>query len=954
MRKTIFLCFVLVISAFALTAQTNGTIRGTITDKETGEILMFTNVYIEGTDPIIGAQSDLDGNYEINVAPGTYDLTVSYTGYTNSTVTGVEVKAGEITIIDFSMQSGTLTLTEVVVQATVINRTENALLALQRKSINIQDGISSQEISRFGSSNAAESMKRVTGASVVGGKYVVVRGLGDRYSSAQLNGLLMPSTDPYRNSSPLDLIPANLIENVIASKTFSPNKPGSFTGGNIDIKTKSFPERFTMAFSVSTAYNDQSSFNDRFLTYDGGNNDWLGFDDGARTIPAILTDPKVRSELTPSLGTRARRNEELATLLDQSVRSLNPQMNPYADAPTMNYGINYSIGNQFSLFGNPLGVMLGVSYNRRFEHYDSGTFANWVLGDPNAPELGINRDLMETRSTENPQVGGLLGLAYKFAGSQKISFNFLYNHDAEKDSRFLQGPFPAILSSGEFQSRSISFMEREIQSYQVAGEHVIGKKGVRIDWSGGLVNTSQQEPDLRFFANSFFVRNEADTSYFILPSEYPLPFRFWRDLQDQQYIGKVDFTIPFAQEASKANKIEFGVFYQTKDRDFREDRFQYQSSSTATPYRGDSDSFFGPGNIGLLGVNPNNNRPSFGLFLSDVTRPENTYTGTETIGAAYGMITYDWNKLRIVAGVRAEDTDITVVSSDETKPTGNIQELNVLPSLNLIYNLTEDMNLRASYSNTLARPNMRELAPFSAFEFIGGFLYTGNPELKQTLVANYDLRWEWYPSPGEILAVSGYYKTFDNPIVQVFVPEAANKDEIQFSNVDFATVYGVEFEWRKNLDFLGDFFQNFKFISNFSLIHSEVEIPEGELDNIEEFNPEKGNTRPLQGQSPFLLNASLNYVNPEIGLDAILSINAFGTRLDAANFGGQPDVYEQTRSQLDFSVSKSIGERIGLKFSAGNLLNPDYLKKMEYKGNDFPIQLFRRGRTFSTSLSYRF
>lgn len=953
MSKLIYHLFAFILISFNLSAQT-GTIRGTITDNTTGELLFFTNVIIKGSDPVIGVQTDLDGKYELEVSEGVYELEVSYIGYNTSTITGVEVKSGQVTVLDFLLESSSLVLAEVVIEAARIDRTENAILVLQRKSSTIQDGISAQEISRYGSSNAAESMKRVTGASVIDGKYVVVRGLGDRYSAAQLNGLPLPSTDPYRNSTQLDLIPANLMENVIASKSFSPNQPGNFTGGNVDIRTKSFPERFTMSFSLTGSYNDQSSFNDRFLTYEGGKMDWLGFDDGSRKIPAILTDQKVRDELTPSLATRARRNPELATLLDESVKSLNPRMAPFAEQVGLNHGVAFSIGNQWKLFNNPIGVLLGVNYNRRYEHYNDGIFANWLLSDPNASGLGINRELLETRSVDNPQFGGLLGLAYKFANSQKISFNFLYNHDAEKDTRFLDGPFPAILSSGLFQSRGLSFLEREIQSYQLSGEHLIGKKGFKIDWSGGFITTSQLEPDLRFFANSYSVQNEVDTSYFILPSEYPLPFRFYRDLKDEQLVGKIDFTLPFAQDKSKANKIQFGALYQTKDRTFFEDRFQYQRPSTASAYSGNTDSFFGPSNTGILDFNQSNNTYTFGLFVADVTRPENSYTGTETISAAYGMVTYDLNKLRIVAGARLEDTDISVISAAEGTPEGKIDQLDILPSLNLIYHLKDNMNLRASYSNTLARPNMRELAPFSAFEFIGGFLYTGNPNLTRTLAQNYDFRWEYYPAPGELLAVSLYYKNFIDPIVQVFVPEAANKDEIQFENVTNALVIGAEFEFRKDLGFISPALQKLKFTTNFSIIYSEVEIPEGELDNIETFNPEKGDTRPLQGQSPILLNSGLNYVDSEKGLDIIVSYNVFGDRLDAASFGGQPDVYERSRGQLDFSLQKSLGERIGLKVFANNILDPDYLKSMEFKDQEFVIQRYQRGRVIGASISYGF
>ena len=272
-KQIIFLlAFLLTNSVFAQ----QGIIRGTINDQKTGEALMFTNLVVLNTNPIIGAQTDLDGNYELTIDAGTYALEVSYVGYTTKTITDVVVKAGEVTVVDFPMSDESLELVEVVVKATRIDRSENALLMLQKKSYAIQDGISSQEMSRIGSSNAAESAKRVSGASVIGGKYVNIRGLSDRYINTQMNGIQLPSTNPYKNSTPLDLIPANLLDNLVITKTFTPDQPGTVTGGNVNLKTKSFPERFTLSFSASTTYNTASSLNDQFLTYQGGKNRLVG------------------------------------------------------------------------------------------------------------------------------------------------------------------------------------------------------------------------------------------------------------------------------------------------------------------------------------------------------------------------------------------------------------------------------------------------------------------------------------------------------------------------------------------------------------------------------------------------------------------------------------------------------------------------------------------------------
>lgn len=953
MQKQIFSILLLVFFSGILFAQ--GTVRGTVSDETSGEPLMFCNVVLKGSDPIIGVQTDLDGAYEMSLSAGTHTLEVTYVGYSSKTITDVKVEEGEVTIIDFLMSSASKQLEEVIVSAERIDRTENALLALQRKASTIQDGISSEEISRYGASNAAESMKKVTGASVVDGKYIFVRGLGDRYSSAQLNGMTLPSTDPYRNSTSLDIIPAKLLDNLIASKTFTPDQPGNFTGGNVNMKTKSFPERFTLSASISTSINDQVSFNNNFLSYEGGKTDWLGFDDGSRQLPEIVSDPAVRSELVSSLAIRARRDNDLAELMDRSAKSFNNQMAPTNATGGMNHAVNFAIGNQFSLFNNPLGVLAGVNYRRTFSHYENGVFRNYDTPQQGAVALNNEVDLTDTRSIDNPQIGGLLNLSYKFAGSQKISFNMLYNHDGEKSARYLTGPYPAILSGGIFESRSIGFKERSLMSYQLSGEHMLTKGGVKMEWGGSLVNATQDEPDLRFFANSILNQNSPseDPKYVLSPSEYDLPYHFFRELEDQQYLGKVDFTIPFLNAENKGNNIKFGFQYQEKNRDFTEDRFQYSVQARQTQnFEGDPEAFFAPENTGIVGYDSTRNSNELGLFLTDETVATNTYSGYEKVTAGYGMVEYDFGRIKAIAGVRMEITDMQVATIDTTKEIGMIEATDFLPSVNLIYRITDNMNLRGSYTHTLARPNMREMAPFSSFEFIGDFIYTGNPGLKRTLVQNYDLRWELFPNPGEMLAVSGYYKRFQDPISTAFLVLNANNNEIQFQNLEEAYVYGAEFEIRKTLGFISNALRDFKFTSNFSYIFSEAPIPAEEIEIIEEQNPSKGTTRPFFGQSPFIFNVAMNYMNNDIGLDATVSYNLFGSRLDALGFGARPDIYERPRPSLDVIVKKSIGDRVSLKVTLANLLDPMYKRSLEHEGVDYTITEYRRGRSYGVTLSY--
>jgi TonB-dependent receptor len=955
--KNILLIGILVCFAFLAKAQETGIIRGTLTEQELGEPVMFGNVFLKD-DPSTGAETDLEGKFELTLPIGTYTIQASYIGLATSTITDVEVKAGEITVLDILMAAQSQVIgdgEEIVVTASAINNTENAVLTLQRKATTIQDGISAKEISRFSAGNAADAMKRVTGASVVDGKYVFVRGLGDRYSSAQLNGQQLPSTDPYRNSMQLDLIPSNLLDNVIASKTFSPDQPGNFTGGNVNLVTKSFPEQFTLSASASISYNTQSSLRDDFLTHEGGATDWLGYDDGTRAVPEILTTDRYLNEISAASATRARGDEDLANFLDQTARSLSQQHAPTFMRSGLNQNYSISFGNQYKLGeGVRLGLIFGGNFRRTFDYYNNGVFSYWENTDSASPSLNIDRDLRDSRSTETPQLGGFASASLKFGNQvqSKISLITIYNHTTDKDSRVLEGPFPAIISgNGNFQTRTLRFRAREFQDYQLGGEHVFGESGVKFEWGGSFVQTTQDDPDFRQFSNTVRVRNEMDTLFFITPAEFDLPFHFYRTLRDEQYTSKADLTIPFAQGKSGFNQFKFGFFYSDKDRTFRDNVNQIQLGN-AESYMGDPDAFFGDDNIGVIGFNPEARFPyTIGLYPINFKKAtdENSYDGFERITAYYGMVNYDFDLFKVIAGLRVEQTNIFLENLAEQ--TASIEETDFLPSLNIIYPLTEDMNIRASFNQTLARPNMRELAPFESFDFGGDFRIQGNPELDRTLIQNYDLRWELYPRPGELFAVSAYYKNFDNPIITAFVPQAANP-LIQYGNVDNARVYGLELEFRKKLDFISPALEKFKLSSNFSLIESVVDIPDIEQPIIDEFIPEKGDTRPFPGQSPFLLNAALNYNDFEKGWDAIIAFNVFGARLYNISEARNPDIYEQPRPQLDISVSKTLTKHWSIKVTAQNLLNPNTNTIMTFKGQEYDITRFRRGTSFGLKLAY--
>lgn len=944
-----------------------GTVSGNMVDAETGEELIGATVQVKGTGT--GTVTDISGNYQLQLEPGTYNLQFSYVSYSPKTVEGVEVKVGEVARIDISLQSDDVQLQEVIVQAEQINNNEVALLKLQQKSFAVQDGISIGEIRRIGASNSAEAMKNVTGASVEDGKYVVMRGLGDRYSNTQLNGITMPSTDPYRNSASLDMIPSTMIENVVTTKTFTPDQPGNFTGGNVDVSTRSIPEQFYLSVNLSAGYNTLSSFEDRFLTDPVSSKlDWLGYGNDARSIPAFLDNAQNRQVLSNNSiinlsrsSSESAPNVEARNALEQGVEALQGRsFLPASSTSLMNHRTQISLGNRAEVLGRSLGYNLAFNYSKNYKFYPDRVLNIWEYpGDPSAGELQTNLNTSGIQSTENPNIGGMAAIAYQLNKRNELSFTYTYNNDVEITAGRLNGNWPgAISAQHSFTTRNISYLQRVVNNLQLQGKHSFGADNARLDWVLGYTNSVQDEPDTRVFANQL-----TDRGYSIDDAEYDRPFHFFRNLDDTQFSGKVDLEIPLG--ADNDHKLKAGVLARRKMRDFRELRFQHETQRLRPneyleigETDGDFEAFFAPDNYGIIGQNTNGTYQIAPYFI-DQTRPSNIYSGYEQVLSSYIMgVVQATDKLKLIGGVRAEKTDFEVETENPNDPIGVIDELDFLPSLNAVYALSDNSNFRVAGSRTLARPNMREIAPFSSFDFIGGFIYLGNPELNRSTVWNADLRYEVFPRAGELFAVSAFYKNFNDPIQQQLSP-VASTGQITFVNVDEGLLYGIELEFRKSLDFIDlGFFQNVKFSTNFTYTQSQVDLTEEELEVRRRVNPDIEDFRPFQAQSPYIWNVNLSYINPDNGWEATVYMNVWGRRLYANGFGGVPDVYELNGTDnmptpdLRVNIRKRFFDNFSVGLRAENILNYNTERNVEFGGNYFVQERFSPGRTFTLSLGY--
>ena len=945
-----------VLGAAPVLAQDTGSISGVVVDAASGESLPGANVSIKGT--TTGTATDLNGRYTIKgVEVGTYDLVFSFIGFQQKTITGVEVTAGETAKLDVTLAEQTAELDEVIVEAEVSRASDAGLLKDRAKAAALSDAISAEVMSRAGAGNAADAMEQVTGASVVDGKYVYVRGLGGRYANTQLNGIDLPSADPEQKSVQFDLFPTDLLKNVVTLKTFTPDRPGDFSGGLVDIATKSFPSDFSLKLSTSTTINTQTHFNDEFLTYQGGNLDWLGFDDGTRSVPGALQGLEANdfpSRTTSLTGDAAADYSDLS-------KSFNGVMSPVRRTAPINQSYSLSLGNQSDVAGRPLGYILGLTFDRSSSFYDSGETGRYQLGG-SFDQLSEIVLLDDQESTEETTLGGIANFSYKIAPNHEVGVNTLYTHSGAATTRLQVGRWTEVGENDVFRNRSLFFNERDVLSLQARGESLIsGLNDLSVEWDGSYSTTSQVEPDRRFFASIARPRAQGDTLYSAFDQGLRPPQRLFRDLTESKYTGSVDVTLPFTAFDRKG-EIKVGGAYSTSDRDFSERAFSYNEPNfgSGVVFTGDELSFFDENNVGIVNGDPND--PVFGLTIDDQTSEFSSYDGERTIQAGYAMVELSLlDRFRFIGGARVEATDLTVQATPDS--TGGFTTTDILPSVNLVYELRDDMNLRAAASRTLARPTFREVAPYPGFNFIQGEVIIGNPDLGRTLISNLDLRWEWFRRSGEVFAASLYFKDMDDPIEKTFIGSSSNTgNQLTWRNVGQATVYGAEFEARTRLDFLSSRLQNVSVGGNLSVTRSQIDVPclEFESDGVtcargelvfRQVNDES-TTRDLQGQSPYLLNLNATYSNPESGTTVGTFFNVNGERLSVVSTGSTPDVFEQPRPELNVTFSQDILKNWTVSAKAKNVLNSESQEIYTFRGEELTYQRYKSGRSFSLGLSY--
>jgi outer membrane receptor protein involved in Fe transport len=966
--------------------EETGVITGTVMEAGLDRPLAEVTVTIRGL--TLGTTTDAAGRYTLRlVPPGDHILVFSRRGYQRGTVADVRVAAGQTTTADAQLKPEYYEMDLFEVIAEPYEESAVQILQDRQEAAALVDALGADFIARVGAWDAAEAVSKVTGTTIVAGKFAVVRGLADRYTIAMLNGGEIPSADPYRKAAQLDQFPAGMIERIEVSKTFTPDQPGGFTGGAINIVSRSFPEAFAFTTQVGVGYNTAATLQDGFLTTKGGSTDWLGMDDGYRALPAALDDvdytqlfpgvPGVRADSldsVPEVFRVADVGAANALLFAQRYVALsrafdNTRLGPEESRAPVNHNFNLSFGDTQPVLGRRLGYYAGLNYERRYFLYE-GTQARWLFpiippGEP--PGLAQPRvDVTDVRGVEEIIWGATVNLAYELNENHELGFVFLYTRNTENLGRLRVGP----ASTDNFGRDQISYLneahwtERALQGFQLKGRHDLPDlAGIRLDWLASLSDTTQDEPDYRLFnfsANPGGSLDLAGSSG--APEPAGGPTRYFRELAENNLTLKGDLTAPFSFWGGLESRLKAGAFHSQSERTFRERTFTYLAGGAGgdpltlperfLSYDGPGFSEFRNPRGGLVGY-------QIQQPFTDALVGNSRYRGEQEIQALYTMLELPvWERFTLIGGVRYETTDLTAESlvagaNISVNTNTAIRQRDWLPAAGFKWEVITNMNLRFNFAQTLARPTFREFSGLRSYDVTGDEIFVGNPSLRMSAVDNWDLRWEWFRRPGEVLSASVFYKDITRPIERIAL-DGFKGDEISYTNFPSARVFGFEVEARSSLDVLDELLADFNLGVNFAWIESEVRnvpriIESKALVGVD------GRTRPLFDQSPYVINADLTYANQRLGTTVTLAYSVFGERLYLVNNGGY-DVYEQPAAQLDLVLRQRFSKHWRLQFGIRNLLDPvverTYGRDGEVPHPLAPYSSFRRGRIFSFALGY--
>jgi len=921
---------------------TQGIIKGKVTDAISGESIPGIKISVEGTES--KALSDLDGHFVFDdIKTGTYSISFSYNNYNTKIITDVIVKNAETTELVVAMEGVVKEIGLVTIRVKIDKESNENLIILQRNSAGMVDGITAENIRRSPDRAASDVLKRVSGASIQDNKFVIIRGLNDRYNTAMINGLPLPSTEADRKAFSFDIFPSVMLDNMLIFKTASPDLPGDFAGGVIQINTKDIPEKDFITVTVGTNFNSQSTFKE-YSTYQGSSKDWIGLGASDRALPSNMLST---SEFKPLLSNTTTKFENSKIFSnDWGIDKKNSS--PLGQSYQIGFAKNLKLKkNEFGFIGG-----LTYNYNRRF--------LDVTRRDYNEDTSKVF-DYKDSTYRENVTWGAMLNFAYKIGKNNKITLKNMFSNNST--DQVIKRTGVNVDADQIIAATTQQYTSNKILSTQLSGDHLLEKSKIKIKWGLNYSKTQSVIPNLKrmlYYKNKTPQGIKADSVYSAyVPFGSPSPDfagRFFSDLNENLFAGMAEIAIPYKM-MGQSSLIKVGYAGSIKARTFDARVFGYAVNNPATF------------NYALLyqpqdSIFSNDNMNAAGFKLGETTNPSDSYAASTNLHAGYLMTDQKFGtKLRAVYGLRVENFNQKLNSLTYGGDTVKIDNTNLsyLPSLNLTYSPTKKINVRGAASKTVARPDFRELAPFSFYDFNTSSAVVGNDTLKASNITNLDLRFEYFPGNGQIISTSFFYKNFVNPIENTVFFGGSGSRTYTYRNVTAAVDYGMEIELRTKFSFIDSLFNteafdNFTFFTNLTLVKSIVD-----LSNVPQAVTTEEKYRPMQGQSPYLINAGLIYQNDTLGFGVSLMYNKIGRRIAFVGTNGYQDIYENPRNILDFQVTKRILKKGELKLNVSDIFNQrsifyqDFNRSKKYEASeDKEINGIKYGRNITLSFAYNF
>lgn len=917
---TIPALFGLVLLSFSQTEKLSGKVLNNKNEPVVGASIKF-----EGSNT--GAISGVDGDFTLTLSIGKkYTLIVSSVGYESKTIADVEVTAGQANELQIVLvESVKNTLGGVTVTATSSARKETAasLIQFQKNTNTVASVISAENIRRSPDKNTGEVLKRVPGTSVQEGKYLIVRGLSDRYNQAMLNGILLSSTEPDRKTFSFDLFPAPVIDNIIMNKAFVPELPGEWAGGLVQVQTKEIPSKDFLSIQIGTGFNSQTIGKD-FYQADGGKLDWLGTEDGSRALAEKFPTKNKFAQLSP------------AELNEYGKKFRNVWTSTAGNVP-WNSSFQLNGGFTGELFKKKVGGTLAIVYNQSNRRLQ---FNNAIIGnDQGDREIQFSNE----RYSRDVLAGALANFSIQLDNKNRISFKNIINVNTS-DFAIRRVGKDYILGPGfgdNIRAEEIGFRQNTFFNTQLIGEHNLSQWGVRLKWYGGFNILDQYIPDQRRLIYTQQGDMPASPYYALLAAgaSQKSGSIFYSFLNDYIYNAGADLSKSF-KWLNYNQTIKGGYLFQVKDRLFDSRPFFLNTLSNSIKQLS-PDKIFAPENFTNM---------STGVQFGELNGISFRYLANTILNAGYIQFDNQFTKaLRVVWGLRVEDFDQLIGSVKQSDPRHvHSRVTDFLPGINIVIKPTEKANIRIGGSQTVVRPEFRELSPFAFYDFELNAQVVGNNSIKRTKVTNADLRYEIYPRSGELITVGVYFKHFDRPIEYYFNRTGPATNTFNVANTNTATAFGAEFEFRKKLDFISGVFKNFTATGNFSYIYSRVK------DTV-------SLNRPLQGQSPYLINAGLQYDAEKIGFSSTLLFNQIGRRILFVGDKSIPDIWENPRPLLDIQLAQKILKKRGeIKINISDIFNrrADFYHDLDYndkykKGTKDVLAISRNyGTNYSLTFAY--